>query len=424
MEDDDDLVVVDRGDTTEAVAAPGSPPLLVASPGSDSWTLLESSIDEATQELLSLSSSPAPEAEAAAAAGAGVDAAKDDDDDDDDDDGLAKEELDLEDVSRRLRELEKNIGDLTSSELLRRLDSSDTESPRSAKQVASFLAEPEAALPSEADDDADDCACDADDCDARRERFLGQFLLALALVLSLASLWACVAPPRARTAPRLPPQPRWLARDRRPAPPPAAFSRPEVPEASGAAAAASAVVVESGAPTARDAPKEEPPSMIDHRDHRDAGAPRGRRSATKDAFRAAHRADADFLSTALSHVETRLSRAASDLDRTLRDFDAADAAAQLEAQLGRANRAVLDAKRYLANSTVERVARDAARALADPETLPKYLAGATMGGLGLLVGVPFVPGVTDNLVVGLAGAVLPFLSHEDANESSKAAATG
>lgn len=37
-----------------------------------------------------------------------------------------------------------------------------------------------------------------------------------------------------------------------------------------------------------------------------------------------------------------------------------------------------------------------------------------MGLGGLLVGVPFVPGVTDNLLVGLAGAILPFVGRDEA----------
>ena len=69
---------------------------------------------------------------------------------------------------------------------------------------------------------------------------------------------------------------------------------------------------------------------------------------------------------------------------------------------------------YVANATVDGVAADVARAFADPPALPKLLAGATMGLGGLLVGVPFVPGVTDNLLVGLAGAIPPFVGRDEA----------
>ena len=44
-----------------------------------------------------------------------------------------------------------------------------------------------------------------------------------------------------------------------------------------------------------------------------------------------------------------------------------------------------------------------------------YRDGANNHSLGgLLVGVPFVPGVTDNLLVGLAGAILPFVGRDEA----------
>eukprot|EP00629_Pelagomonadales_sp_RCC1024_P017821 CAMPEP_0119265930 /NCGR_PEP_ID=MMETSP1329-20130426/4586_1 /TAXON_ID=114041 /ORGANISM="Genus nov. species nov., Strain RCC1024" /LENGTH=316 /DNA_ID=CAMNT_0007265787 /DNA_START=315 /DNA_END=1265 /DNA_ORIENTATION=+ len=48
-------------------------------------------------------------------------------------------------------------------------------------------------------------------------------------------------------------------------------------------------------------------------------------------------------------------------------------------------------------------------ALQDPETLPKVIAASALGVTGFAVGVPFIPGVTDNLLLGAAGAAFPFL---------------
>ena len=76
------------------------------------------------------------------------------------------------------------------------------------------------------------------------------------------------------------------------------------------------------------------------------------------------------------------------------------------------------------DAAVERVKEevvDASAALAGlfPESHrpdAKALATSVALGLGgLAVGVPFVPGITDNLLVGGVGAALPFLSGEEDN---------
>ena len=76
------------------------------------------------------------------------------------------------------------------------------------------------------------------------------------------------------------------------------------------------------------------------------------------------------------------------------------------------------------DAAVERVKEevvDASAALAGlfPESHrpeAKTLATSVALGLGgLAVGVPFVPGITDNLLVGGVGAALPFLSGEEDN---------
>ena len=69
----------------------------------------------------------------------------------------------------------------------------------------------------------------------------------------------------------------------------------------------------------------------------------------------------------------------------------------------------------------EDAVEDAGTALASvfPEShRPEAKALATSVALGLgglAVGVPFVPGITDNLLVGGVGAALPFLSGEEDN---------
>ena len=365
-------------DTPEAEPTPSlsasSEEIFVASPPkgdhSESWTLLDSFID--VDASLAAAQDDAPPAGARAearrrwallrsalrAGGARAFA--------DDDDGLADEELSLEAVSRRLGDLETSLGDLTSSELLRRLSSgADDASPTAARQIASFLADG-APLPSEA-------VSEADGAKVAAPRVAGRAFLAVAVVLAAGALGAsygrgAAAPARVVPGPALEDAP---------------FAAPMMPEAS---------------PLPETAP---PP---------EAAPPRGRRSATKDAYRSSHREDRAFVEDVVrataKEVEAQLGRAAAAVERL--------GAVDVDAELRRAAKAADGALAYVANATVDGVAADVARAFADPPALPKLLAGATMGLGGLLVGVPFVPGVTDNLLVGLAGAILPFVGRDEA----------
>jgi len=49
----------------------------------------------------------------------------------------------------------------------------------------------------------------------------------------------------------------------------------------------------------------------------------------------------------------------------------------------------------------------------DQPAVPRLLCSLGFGAAGLAVGVPYVPGITDNLVVAVAAAALPFLKSED-----------
>ena len=378
-------------DTPEAEPTPSlsasSEEIFVASPPkgdhSESWTLLDSFIDVDASLAAAQDDAPRSEAQrrwallrsALRAGGARAFA--------DDDDGLADEELSLEAVSQRLGDLEKSIGDLTSSELLRRLSSgSDDVSPTAARQVASFLADG-APLPSEAVSEADGAKVAA----RKTPRVAGRALLAVAVVLAAGALGArygrgAAAPARVVPGPALEDAP---------------FAAPMMPEAAPLMPDAAPMMPEaSPLPEAAPPPEEAPP--------------RGRRSATKDAYRSSHREDRAFVEDVVrataKEVEAQLGRAAAAVER----FGALD----VDAELRRAAKAADGALAYVANATVDGVAADVARAFADPPALPKLLAGATMGLGGLLVGVPFVPGVTDNLLVGLAGAILPFVGRDEA----------
>ena len=380
-------------DTPEAEPTPSlsasSEEIFVASPPkgdhSESWTLLDSFID--VDASLAAAQDDAPPAGARSearrrwallrsalrAGGARAFA--------DDDDGLADEELSLEAVSQRLGDLERSLGDLTSSELLRRLSSgADDASPTAARQIASFLADG-APLPSEA-------VAEADGTKVAAPRVAGRAFLAVAVVLAAGALGASYG--------------RGAAAPARVVPGPALEDAPFAPEAPLPEAAplmpdAAPMMPEASPPPETAPPPEEAP-------------PRGRRSATKDAYRSSHREDRAFVEDVVrataKEVEAQLGRAAAAVER----FGALD----VDAELRRAAKAADGALAYVANATVDGVAADVARAFADPPALPKLLAGATMGLGGLLVGVPFVPGVTDNLLVGLAGAILPFVGRDEA----------
>lgn len=385
---EESLVFVDtpESEPTPSLSA-SSEEIFVASPPkgdhSESWTLLDSFID--VDASLAAAQDDAPPAGARSearrrwallrsalkAGGARAFA--------DDDDGLAGEELSLEAVSQRLGDLEKSLGDLSSSELLRRLSSgADDASPTAARQIASFLADG-APLPSEA-------VSEADGAKVAAPRVAGRAFLAVAVVLAAGALGAsygrgAAAPARVVPGPALEDAP---------------FAAPMLPEASPLLDAAPMM------PEASPKPETAPPP--------EAAPPRGRRSATKDAYRSSHREDRAFVEDVVrataKEVEAQLGRAAAAVER----FGALD----VDAELRRAAKAADGALAYVANATVDGVAADVARALADPPALPKLLAGATMGLGGLLVGVPFVPGVTDNLLVGLAGAILPFVGRDEA----------
>ena len=385
---EESLVFVDtpESEPTPSLSA-SSEEIFVASPPkgdhSESWTLLDSFID--VDASLAAAQDDAPPAGARSearrrwallrsalkAGGARAFA--------DDDDGLAGEELSLEAVSQRLGDLEKSLGDLSSSELLRRLSSgADDASPTAARQIASFLADG-APLPSEA-------VSEADGAKVAAPRVAGRAFLAVAVVLAAGALGAsygrgAAAPARVVPGPALEDAP---------------FAAPMLPEASPLLDAAPMM------PEASPKPETAPPP--------EAAPPRGRRSATKDAYRSSHREDRAFVEDVVrataKEVEAQLGRAAAAVER----FGALD----VDAELRRAAKAADGALAYVANATVDGVATDVARAFADPPALPKLLAGATMGLGGLLVGVPFVPGVTDNLLVGLAGAILPFVGRDEA----------
>ena len=380
---EESLVFVDtpESEPTPSLSA-SSEEIFVASPPkgdhSESWTLLDSFIDVDASLAAAQDDAPRSEAQrrwallrsALKAGGARAFA--------DDDDGLADEELSLEAVSQRLGDLERSIGDLTSSELLRRLSSgADDASPTAARQIASFLADG-APLPSEAVSEAAKVAA---------PRVAGRAFLAVAVVLAAGALGAyygrgAAAPARVVPGPALEDAP---------------FAAPMMPEAAPLMPDAAPMMPEaSPLPEAAPPPEEAPP--------------RGRRSATKDAYRSSHREDRAFVEDVVrataKEVEAQLGRAAAAVER----FGALD----VDAELRRAAKAADGALAYVANATVDGVAADVARAFADPPALPKLLAGATMGLGGLLVGVPFVPGVTDNLLVGLAGAILPFVGRDEA----------
>ena len=382
---EESLVFVDtpESEPTPSLSA-SSEEIFVASPPkgdhSESWTLLDSFIDVDASLAAAQDDAPRSEAQrrwallrsALRAGGARAFA--------DDDDGLADEELSLEAVSQRLGDLERSIGDLTSSELLRRLSSgADDASPTAARQIASFLADG-APLPSEA-------VSEADGAKVAAPRVAGRAFLAVAVVLAAGALGAyygrgAAAPARVVPGPALEDAP---------------FAAPMMPEAAPLMPDAAPMMPEaSPLPEAAPPPEEAPP--------------RGRRSATKDAYRSSHREDRAFVEDVVrataKEVEAQLGRAAAAVER----FGALD----VDAELRRAAKAADGALAYVANATVDGVAADVARAFADPPALPKLLAGATMGLGGLLVGVPFVPGVTDNLLVGLAGAILPFVGRDEA----------
>ena len=374
-------------DTPEAEPTPSlsasSEEIFVASPPkgdhSESWTLLDSFIDVDASLAAAQDDAPRSEAQrrwallrsALKAGGARAFA--------DDDDGLADEELSLEAVSQRLGDLERSIGDLTSSELLRRLSSgADDASPTAARQIASFLADG-APLPSE--------PAVSEAAKVAAPRVAGRAFLAVAVVLAAGALGAyygrgAAAPARVVPGPALEDAP---------------FAAPMMPEAAPLMPDAAPMMPEASPPPETAPPPEEAP-------------PRGRRSATKDAYRSSHREDRAFVEDVVrataKEVEAQLGRAAAAVER----FGALD----VDAELRRAAKAADGALAYVANATVDGVAADVARAFADPPALPKLLAGATMGLGGLLVGVPFVPGVTDNLLVGLAGAILPFVGRDEA----------
>ena len=133
---------------------------------------------------------------------------------------------------------------------------------------------------------------------------------------------------------------------------------------------------------------------------------RGRRSATKAAFEAAYAEDAAALKETVARVETHLATAAAalgDAFAALTASPAPSAVAGVGADVVAATAADAVAA---AKDTVERVrthVRDAA-APASARARTKAIAASALGGFGLLVGVPYVPGITDNLLLGVLGA--------------------
>lgn len=147
---------------------------------------------------------------------------------------------------------------------------------------------------------------------------------------------------------------------------------------------------------------------------------RGRRAATKAAVRAAYSEDAAAARAGLRAVEDHLASAVASLANAWHELVAippADLASTgYEAAASAAATAGATADKvsaYLANKTVDdhvaAVAGAVRTAAADARALPKAIAASALGVGGFLVGVPSFPGITDNLLVGLAGLALPFL---------------
>ena len=131
-----------------------------------------------------------------------------------------------------------------------------------------------------------------------------------------------------------------------------------------------------------------------------------------------------ILEATVDAVERHLGRATSELEKRWREYATVSVedsrlakALNVTSGLTAARRAVSDAKSHLARATVDKtlggataVANGVAKALQDPRAFPQVLMASTLGLGGLLVGVPFLPGVTDNVLLGIAGAAFPFLS--------------